>query len=106
MGPATVAPQARREFFAAAKWIYDDSPRAALRLTETFLAAAEHWDEIPALVASNPILSARPIGFSNFRVSPTSWPTIRSAPRLSSHACCTAPAIWPTLSNPSDVEIP
>ncbi|PXA90290.1 type II toxin-antitoxin system RelE/ParE family toxin [Caulobacter sp. D4A] len=66
MAPATIAPQARRELLAASNWISADSPRAALRLTETMLAAADALGRNPYLGQEQPDLVRPP--FRLFRL--------------------------------------
>jgi plasmid stabilization system protein ParE len=60
MAPARIAPQAKRELFAAANWISGDSPRAALKLTETLLAAADALGRNPHLGHEQPDLVRPP----------------------------------------------
>ncbi|PVM89150.1 type II toxin-antitoxin system RelE/ParE family toxin [Caulobacter endophyticus] len=70
MPPAAVAPQARRELLAASTWISGDSPRAALRLMETFLAAADALGRNPHLGQEQPDIVRPPYRLLRLRGFP------------------------------------
>jgi len=70
MAPATIAPQARRELLAASNWISADSPRAALKLTEALLAAADALGRNPYLGQEQPDIVRPPYRLFRMRGFP------------------------------------
>jgi len=70
MAPATIAPQAKRELLAAASWISGDSPRAALKLTEVMLAAADALGRNPYLGHEQPDVARLPFRFFKMKGFP------------------------------------
>jgi toxin ParE1/3/4 len=49
--PATLAPQARRDLLAAARWIAKDNPAAAIALRDAVVAAAIRIGKHPRIGA-------------------------------------------------------
>jgi toxin ParE1/3/4 len=63
MSRATLAPRARREAGAAARWIADDNPATAQAFRDAILRAAERIGEHPFIGVERPDLAGPPYRF-------------------------------------------